>query len=136
MTNKAPALLGLAHIGVFTKDAEVSAAFYRKLGFTVDAQSCNGGTRLVFLSLGSCLLELIQPADVSSVDARPTDGIVGHIAIECTNIDELVKQLKAEGLVPESATVSTNDNILGGVKNLFFQGPSGESIELFDYYKR
>ena len=136
MTNKAPALLGLAHIGVFTKDAEVSAAFYRKLGFTVDAQSGNGGTRLVFLSLGSCLLELIQPADVSSVDARPTDGIVGHIAIECTNIDELVKGLKAEGLVPESAAVSTNDNILGGVKNLFFQGPSGESIELFDYYKR
>ena len=129
-------MVGLAHIGIFTKDAEASKTFYQKLGFKVDAESNNGGTRLLFMSLGTCLLELIQPADLSSVDARPSNGIVGHVAIECTGIDELVEGFKAQGLIPQDAKVSTADNILGGIKNLFFDGPSGESIELFDYYTR
>ena len=33
------------------------------------------------------------------------------------------------------AQVMYNEKILGGIKNIFFDGPSGESIELFDYMK-
>ena len=42
---------------------------------------------------------------------------------------------KARGIIPETAQVSYSDKILGGVKNIFFDGPSGEAIELFDYLK-
>ncbi len=135
MANQPAKMIGLAHIGIFTKDIEASKAFYQKLGFSVDDE-CQPGARLAFLSLGSCLLELIQPADVSTVDAKSVDGVVAHVAIECTYIDEIVSGFKAQGLIPQDAQVSTADNILDGVKNIFFAGPSGEQIELFDYYKR
>lgn len=133
MANKPAKLLGLAHIGIYTKDLEASKAFYTKLGFRLDGESCPGA-KLAFMSLGSCLLELIQPADPAA--QLPGDGVVAHVAIECTGIDELVTSLKAQGLVPQQAQVSTSDNILDGIKNIFFPGPSGESIELLDYYRR
>ena len=62
MANKPAKLLGLAHIGIYTKDLEASKAFYTKLGFRLDGESCPGA-KLAFMSLGSCLLELIQLAD-------------------------------------------------------------------------
>lgn len=94
MANKPAKLLGLAHIGIYTKDLEASKAFYTKLGFRLDGESCPGA-KLAFMSLGSCLLELIQPADPAA--QLPGDGVVAHVAIECTGIDELVASLKAQG---------------------------------------
>lgn len=135
MAEKPAKMIGLAHIGIFTKDLEASKAFYSKLGFSLDAESCPGA-KLAFMSLGSCLLELIQPADTAAVDAKSTDGIVAHVAIECTNIEEVVAGFKAQGIIPADAAINTADNILDGVKNIFFAGPSGEQIELFDYYRR
>ena len=127
-------LTGLAHIGIFTGDLEKSIAFYESLGFHKDAQ-CKPGPELAFLSLGTCLLELICPEDKSALNKRNADGWIGHVCIECTHIDDLVAQYKDRGIIPPQAQVSYNDEILGGIKNIFFDGPSGESIELFDYLK-
>ena len=133
MNNEAK-LTGLAHIGIFTADVEKSAAFYESIGFRRDAES-NPGPRLVFMSLGTCLLELIQPANLAELDRRTANGWIGHVCIECTHIDDVVAEFKARGIVPQDAQVSYNADILGGIKNIFFDGPSGESIELFDYMK-
>ena len=59
-------LTGLAHIGIFTADLDKSVEFYKSLGFTVDADSCPG-PKLVFMSLGTCLIELICPPDASAL---------------------------------------------------------------------
>lgn len=133
MNNNAK-LTGLAHIGIFTANIDRSIAFYESLGFTKDAQ-CAPGPKLVFMSLGTCLLELICPADLSELDKRNANGWIGHICIECTHIDDVVADFKAKGIVPADANVSYSAEILGGIKNIFFDGPSGESIELFDYLK-
>ena len=127
-------LTGLAHIGIFTADLEKSVAFYESLGFHKDAQ-CKPGPTLAFLSLGTCLLELICPEDKSSLAARNPDGWIGHVCIECRHIDEVVASYKERGIIPKEAQVSYSAEILGGIKNIFFDGPSGESIELFDYLK-
>ncbi len=133
MNNNAK-LTGLAHIGIFTADVDKSVAFYESLGFHKDAES-NPGPRLVFMSLGTCLLELIQPTNPAELDRRTPDGWIGHICIECTHIDDVVADFKARGIVPQDAQVGYSEKILGGIKNIFFDGPSGESIELFDYMK-
>ena len=129
-------LTGLAHIGVFTQDLETSIAFYKKLGFKEDARSMAGTTKLGFVSLGTCLIELIQPADAEAVQARCKNGIVAHICIECTGIKDVVDGFKAQGLIPADAQATQNDEILDGIKNIFFDGPSGESIELMEYFNR
>ena len=89
----------------------------------------------MFLSLGTCLLELICPPDPAALEKRNPNGWIGHLCIECRHIDDVVADFKARGIIPEGAQVSYNEKILGGVKNIFFDGPSGESIELFDYLK-
>ena len=127
-------LTGLAHIGIFTTDLDKSVKFYESSGFKKDAEN-DIGTKLAFMSLGTCLLELICPPDPEKVLARPADGLIGHVCIECEHIDELVADYKARGIIPANAEVSYNEKILGGIKNIFFDGPSGESIELFGYMK-
>lgn len=126
-------LTGLAHIGIKTSDLQKSIAFYKELGFAMDGTE-DVGAKLGFISLGNCLIELIEPADKATLQGL-TEGIVAHVAIECTNIEGVVDGLKQKGYIAPDATINQMD-ILGGVKNIFFAGPSGESLELFDYFNR
>ena len=127
--------IGLAHIGVYTKDVDASIAFYEKLGFSLDARR-EGPSRIAFVVLGGCTIELIQPGDPERVDKTPADGRVAHIALEVRNIEDVVEALKAEGIVEKEAKVNTMPDFLDGVKNIFFRGPSEEYLELFDFYNR
>lgn len=122
-------MTGLSHIGIYTKDMDSAIDFYKRLGFTLDAE-CKPDVRLAFLSLGSCIIELIE-----NDKEWPVEGLIPHIAIECENIDDLVDNLKQRGFIKEDVSVCFNPGILGGVKNIFFDGPSGERLELFDNMK-
>ncbi|MBR6786897.1 MAG: VOC family protein [Clostridia bacterium] len=124
-------LLGLAHIGVYVADAEVSKDFYlNKLHFTLKAeQVLPNGTQLIFCDAGSCQIELICPP--TPVD-RP-EGVVSHIAIACNHIEEWVEALRTQGVQFESDKVQVMDQLLGGAKNIFLRGPDGERIELWEY---
>ena len=73
--------------------------------------------------------------EFAALEKRNPHGWIGHVCIECRHIDEVVADFKARGIIPETAQVSYSDKILGGIKNIFFDGPSGEAIELFDYLK-
>lgn len=121
---------GLAHIGVKVKDIEASKKFYVDLlGFQIDEENDLGRIKLVFLSNGNCLIELIS-ADV--VPELP--GQIDHICMEVEGIDELVAELKGKGLAFDGE-VSYGPAIRGGIKNIFFKGPDGERIEFFDYLR-
>jgi len=118
---------GLAHIGIFTKDIDKSIEFYKCLGFTVDNEE-NVGIRLAFLSAGNCLIELVE-----QVDSPPrTAGIVDHVAMVVNNIDAAIESAKANGIEIDASTVASMP-ILGGIKNVFFEGPDGERLEFFEY---
>lgn len=118
-------ITGLAHIGIFVKDKEASVKFYRDiLGFTVT----NTHNNLTFCNIGTCLLELVE---VKDYQPRPA-GVVDHIAVEVENIEELCDSLRAKGVkMPE--TIGQMPDLLGGTKNIFFEGPDGERIEFFEY---
>lgn len=121
---------GLAHIGVKVKDIEASTKFYTELlGFQIDDENDLGRVKLVFLSNGNCLIELISADSVPEVP-----GQIDHICMEVEGIDELVAELKEKGLVFDGE-VSYGAAIRGGIKNIFFKGPDGERIEFFDYMR-
>ena len=126
-------LIGLAHIGILVSDAEKSKDFYLntlRFDFKADYTLANG-TRLIFCDAGSCQIELVCPP----AHAPKPEGVVSHIAIECQNIEGWVEELRAKGVRFESETITVMDQLLGGAKNIFLQGPDGERIELWEYLK-
>ncbi len=135
MTQGNAGITGLAHIGIFTQDVDKAKAFYQDvLGFALTNEEAlvgdKGTTRLAFLEAGSCIVELIQPADPSSVADRPA-GRVDHVAMAVKGIDEVAERLKTKGIAFDTEEPSSL-KILGGAKNIFFQGPDGERLELFE----
>jgi len=120
-------ITGLAHIGVFVRDIDKSIDFYKRLGFTLDKEE-QIGIRLAFLSAGTCLIELVEKTDIPKRDA----GVVDHIAVTVDNLEAAIENAKAQGIEIDSSQINELQ-ILGGVKNVFFDGPDGERLEFFEY---
>lgn len=128
--------IGLAHINIQTKDLEKSIRFYEdNLHFVVtdrtESTRPDGTMKVALIRLGSCILELSQPPNPDSV-VQNASGVIGHFAIEVSNIEKLVSELKAKGIKP-ARDVTTLDKLFGGARIAFISGPSGESIELFEF---
>ncbi|MCL2573581.1 MAG: VOC family protein [Defluviitaleaceae bacterium] len=118
---------GLAHIGIFVKDIDASIDFYQRLGFTLDKiESIH--IRLAFLSAGTCLIELVEQKDLPP----RTTGPVDHFAVIVDDIEAAIACAKDKGIDIDASEVKSLD-ILGGIKNVFFEGPDGERIEFVEY---
>jgi len=120
-------ITGLAHIGVFVRDIDKSIDFYKRLGFTLDSEA-ETTIRLAFLSAGTCLIELVEKNDIPQRSA----GTVDHIAVAVDDIDAAIKNAISHGIAIDPANVNELP-ILGGIKNVFFDGPDGERLEFFEY---
>src|SRR5690554_3800965 len=122
-------VVGLAHIGVFTTNMENSIKFYTDvLGFELDYRTelpnPEGVTQLAFVQAGSCVVELIQPANIEQITNR-SHGIADHIALAVQDIEALVARLKEHNVVFESNEVREVP-LKQPTKNIFFSGPNGE----------
>ena len=120
-------ITGLAHIGIFVRDMDKSIDFYKRLGFTPDAEE-KPSIRLAFMSAGTCLIELVEKNDIPKRDA----GVVDHIAMEVDDIHAAIANAIAQGINIDPAGISEMP-LLGGIKNVFFEGPDGERLEFFEY---
>ena len=120
---------GMAHIGIMTDDAKGCAQFYiDNLDFRPYYSYKLGDLVLEFVECGGMVLEFVQTGKEEQA------GIVNHIAIEVQGIEKLVEKLKAKGIVFETEEITKLPEFFpNGVKNIFFAGPAGERIELFDY---
>jgi catechol 2,3-dioxygenase-like lactoylglutathione lyase family enzyme len=132
-------LSGLAHINILTRDLERSIKFYQdNLKFTVVSQAeisrPEGVTRIALVRQGNCVVEFAQPPQPETVPDK-VKGVIGHFAIEVRNIDLVAAGLKAKGISLDRE-VTTLDTLFGGSKVAFLSGPSGESIELFEYLNK
>ena len=121
---------GLAHIGIFVKDMEASIGYYKKLGFTLDKEESFGNLELAFLSAGTCLIELVKPEEYSKRVAGPID----HIAVVVDDIEAAVANACANGINIDASKIAFAP-VLGGIRNVFFEGPDGERIEFMEYPK-
>jgi lactoylglutathione lyase len=125
-------MTGLAHIGIMVKDMDASVNFYAgALGFELTARQSMGAAQLAFLNVSSCCIELVQAADYAP---RPA-GVVDHIAIEVEDIETLVCKLIEKG-VNFLSDINTVNELLGGIRNVFFTGPDGERLEFFEYINK
>ena len=123
-------ITGLAHIGVFVKDIEKSKDFYKRLGFTLDKEE-ETTVKLAFLSAGTCLIELVEKSDIPPRAA----GSIDHVAVVVDDITAAIENVKAQGIAIDASTIATMP-ILGGIKNVFFEGPDGERLEFFEYLQK
>jgi len=120
-------ITGLAHIGIFVKDMDVSIDYYKRLGFTLDNEA-KTTIRLAFLSAGTCLIELVEKTDIPKREA----GTIDHLAVAVDDIEAAVANAKANGIDIDATQISAMP-LLGGIKNVFFEGPDGERLEFFEY---
>ena len=123
-------ITGLAHIGIFVKDIDKSIDFYKRLGFTLDTEE-KPSIRLAILSAGNCLIELVEKKDEPT---RPA-GVIDHVAVTVDDIDAAIVNANANGIEIDAGQVNTM-GILGGIKNVFFEGPDGERLEFFEYLNK
>ena len=120
---------GLCHVGIMTDDAEKSVKWYcEKLGFRPWYAGKMGPMPLTFVEGYGLVLEFIA---AGKADGR---GPVDHIALEVLNIEEAVEDLKAKG-VEVGKVGSAPDFFPSGMKNVFFTGPNGETLEFVEYAK-
>ena len=123
-------ITGLAHIGIFVKDIDKSIDYYKRLGFTLDKEE-QPGIRIAFLSAGTCLIELVEQKDLP----QRTAGVVDHVAVVVDDIEAAIANANAQGIAIDASQINEVP-ILGGVKNVFFDGPDGERLEFFEYLSK
>ena len=132
-----PGLDGLAHIALSTADIEKTIEFYtEKLGFDCverfESQKENGTMYIAFLVYEDIVIEALQPAEGFDPN-RAVDGRFPHLAIQVTGIEDVIADLKDRGIVFETEDYIPLPHMFNGSKCIFFRGPSGERLELFEY---
>jgi lactoylglutathione lyase len=123
----------LEHIGVMVKNMDESIQFYTDvIGMQLDRRvALNETLELAFLTFpgqDSVEIELIGRFDGSLTE----NGIVNHIAFTVEDIEAEMKRLTDKGVKWIDTEPRT---ILNGIKIVFFYGPNGEKLELFQHPK-
>ena len=120
---------GCAHVGIMTGDVQKCVDFYcQNLGFRPYYAGKMGPMPLTFVEGYGLVIEFI------AAGKQNPGGPVAHIALEVINIEAAVEDLKAKG-VEMRPVGSAPDFFPSGMKNVFFTGPNGETLELVEYAK-
>ncbi len=134
--NSGPVIEGLGHFSLHTTDIEKTVDFYTNvLGFQkiedISHEREDGTLRIVFLLCVDIIIEVIQQPN--GILEGKGDGAFQHLAIQVTGIEEMIKILKEDGVVFETEDYIDLPHMFNGSKCIFFRGPAGERIELFEY---
>lgn len=119
---------GLAHIGLFIRNIEVSKKFYtEKLGFTIVSEAkMPNDTKIAMAQCKDFMVELVQLPNYDGY----LDGFLNHFAMRVVDIKAAQKELEQKGIKFEMDEPVLMGNVLNGVKYLMFRGPDGEHLEI------
>lgn len=125
------AIKRLEHVGIMVRDIQKSISFYTDtLGLKLKGEldHPNGTIKLAFLGFeldGETEIELIEGYN----DALPAEGKVHHIALKVDDVEEEYHRLQNLNVSFVENEITTLPN---GARYIFFEGPDGERIELFE----
>ncbi|MGD6833995.1 VOC family protein [Sutcliffiella halmapala] len=125
------AMKRLEHVGIMVRDIQKSISFYiETLGLKLKGEldHPNGKIKLAFLGFevdDETEIELIEGYN----DALPAEGKVHHIALTVDDVDEEYQRLQNLNVSFVENEITTLPN---GARYIFFEGPDGERIELFE----
>ncbi len=121
---------GLQHIGVPTNDIEKTISFYEILGFKVAFQTVNkkANEKVAFLKLGNIVIEVYENNQAALIN-----GALDHIAFDVTDIEEVFKMAKEQGLHIVDEEIQFLPFWNNGVKFFTIIGPNQEKIEFNQY---
>ncbi|WP_411955905.1 VOC family protein [Clostridium sp. M14] len=119
-------MLGMAHIGIPTKNIEETKAFYNSLGFKILLETFNeeAKEKVAFLQLKDIVLETYE-----TMNAAEKTGAVDHIAISVNNIEDVFTEIKNGGYCLLHENIQYLPFWENGVKFFMIKGPSEEKIE-------
>lgn len=124
---------GVHHIAVQARDWEQSRHFYEEiLGMPYVTTIETPTEKFVFFDIGNgSYIELFHPnAATPSSGSRAANDPVTHFALTTTNLREVIERVRAANykitIEPSNVMVDKWDIVFA-----FFEGPNGESIELF-----
>ncbi|MGI5839928.1 MAG: VOC family protein [bacterium] len=119
----------IEHVGIKVRDLDEAVRFYTQvLGLTErDRREIPAsGVKIAFVAIGDSELELLHYPEQK--DDAPSEGVVSHVALAVDDIEAVLQKVKESGAVVRDETPRM---VFGGSKIAFFQGPSGEILELF-----
>lgn len=130
-TNQSISGGGFHHVAIKVADFEKSVAFYRdQLGMPVKAQWGEGNGRGALLDTGDGnYVEIFAGGS----GEKPAAGWF-HIALRCNDVDGVIARLRAAGVPITMEPRNAPLPVPAGrppIRIAFFNGPDGESIELF-----
>ena len=122
---------GFHHVAIKVRDFDATIKFYCEvLGFQVSYAGGEGDGRAALIDTGKGnYVEVFAGAPEGE---RP-QGLWFHIALECSDTNAAMERIRAAGV---KVTMETKDTIFPSnpplpIRIAFFEGPNGESIELF-----
>lgn len=125
------AIKKIEHVGLMVKDLDASIAFYTEvigMEFRGKLVHTNPAITLAFLAFpqsSQTELELIHGYNSN----LPAEGKVHHLAFAVDNLEKEIERLKQLNVPFIDQEITTLPN---GSRYIFFQGPDGESLELFE----
>ena len=117
---------GVQHIGIPTENIEQTILFYEGLGFDklYDTYKKNGEQKVVFLQLGNLIIETYEEENISK-----NDGIINHIAIDCSKIYEVYNILITMVYKLLTDGIQSLDFWENGIQYFIIEGPNKEKLE-------
>ncbi|MBE3100993.1 MAG: VOC family protein [Firmicutes bacterium] len=131
------AILGLFHIGIYTKDINTSIDFYSEvLGFEQQWHGMvdhpTGLIEAAVMALDDCIVELVKPTDLGRVNNSA--GPIQHLALRVSDLPSVMQSLKEKGVDFSHEGLEELPTFGKGISHAFLYGPSGERIELAEVY--
>ncbi len=122
-----PPIVGVAHIGLKTKDLAASREFYgHYLGFEepFSLDKATGGLMLTYFKVNDHQYIEVFPELKSDTEDR-----LSHIALETTNIQQLRDYLASKGVkVPDKLKTGLDGNV-----SMMLKDPDGHNVEFVQY---
>ena len=109
------------HVGIYVSDLETSAEYYQDLfGFNVHSRLIDHGIQIIFMDMGSALLQLKQ----SNMPGTPGHGKYNHFAVHTDDYDDFIEKLDARDISYWEMTLGPGKRLVN------FTDPSGHDIEV------